>query len=127
MYETTRVMETALIIRSDDARGYLQPESILMLQMELAWDGNGDREGEGVWTGTCLELDITVSSPRADLAREELMDLVLLYLNGNDRIGNLDGALRGRRIAEYTMNPPPWEQDESQPRDTFTAATCRLT
>ena len=90
--------ENAIFVRTDTRHSVERPESILQINMDFTRDDNG-------WAGECPELGVgTGYSKTIEQAREELNDIVMLYLNENDRMGQLDAVLEGKHVMIHRLD-----------------------
>ena len=97
MNGTIRVRETALFIRRTKLHSVVQDHSILQLHLEFVQEGKG-------WTGECPELGVASGfADSIEQAREELTGMTLLYLEENERLGQLDDTLAGKLIMVYPL------------------------
>ncbi len=104
---TIRVRETAIFIRSTTLHSVVSPHEILLMNLEFV------REDDE-WRGECLELGVaTCSAPSIEQSREELNDMTLLYLNENDRMGQLKETLEGKQVARYPIQLPPNREEDT--------------
>lgn len=115
-----RVMETALFIRNEiqtvKRMSWPAPREALQLNLGFTLEN-------GEWTGECSELGIATSHETSiELAREALKGLILMHLEGKQKLGQLEEALEGREIARYALGG--WPTDEG---GSFTAPELQLT
>lgn len=93
------------------------PTEVLLLDLEFLLEN-------GEWTGQCPALGVGgTGNPTIEGAREELTDLVVLYLDGLNQMEMLNDTLAQRGIRSYSL-AERWPENEG---GSFAAAELRLT
>ena len=89
--EEAKSRETALFIREKNLHSVVTPQEIIQLDLEF-------RREEEEWLGEAPQLGVaTAACETAEEAREQLVEMTELFLNGNEDLQQLDEMLAKMR------------------------------